>query len=159
MSNGSGFSATNLASRYGWAWVALCGAIALHVTDEATTGFLAVYNPTVIELRTRYSWFPMPVFEFRQWLTGLICAVAVGFLLSPLFFSGLPWTRPIAYFMAITMTANGLGHTLGTIMGRSVETVHFARPMPGFYSSPFLIIASVYLFRATRALAKSKSLG
>lgn len=37
--------------RFGWAWVALCAALRLHIADEASTGFLSVYNRTVVELR------------------------------------------------------------------------------------------------------------
>ena len=33
------------------AWILLCLALALHVFDEATTGFLGVYNPTVLAIR------------------------------------------------------------------------------------------------------------
>jgi hypothetical protein len=58
--------------------------------------------------------------------------------------------RPIAYVFAILMLVNGLGHTLGTIFGRTVESVRFPRPMPGFYSSPFLLVASVYLLSQLR---------
>jgi hypothetical protein len=43
------------------------------------------------------------------------------------------------------MLLNGLGHTIFTVLGRTVETVHFSRPAPGFYSSPLLLAASVYL--------------
>ena len=47
------------ARKLGFAWIALCFALALHVVDEALTGFLSVYNPTVLALRSRYAWFPM----------------------------------------------------------------------------------------------------
>jgi len=47
-------------------------AFALHISDEATTGFLGVYNPTVSMLRAGGDWFPMPTFEFREWLVWLI---------------------------------------------------------------------------------------
>lgn len=132
--------------RLGWAWLALCCALALHVTDEALTGFLSVYNPTVLALRARLGWWPMPTFQFREWLVGLIVFVCVIFLLAPLFFrgGGRP-IRPLAWVFAVLMIGNGIGHTLGTIAGRSVASVHFPRPMPGFYSSPFLIAASVWV--------------
>jgi hypothetical protein len=39
---------------FGCAWFALTVAFALHILDEATTGFLAVYNPTVIAMRARW---------------------------------------------------------------------------------------------------------
>ena len=115
--------------------------LAIHVADEALTGFLAVYNPTVIALRERFSWFPMPVFRFETWLGGLILLVLVLLSLSPFAFRGASWLRPLAYVFAVVMVANGLGHTAGTIFGRTVESVRFPRPMPGFYSSPALLAA------------------
>jgi hypothetical protein len=131
--------------RLGQAWLALCAALALHVTDEALTGFLSVYNPTVLALRSRLGWWPMPTFQFREWLIGLIVLVCLLFLLSPLFFHGGRPIRPLAAVFAVLMIMNGMGHTLGTIAGRSVASVHFTRPMPGFWSSPFLIAASIWV--------------
>ena len=132
-------------SNFGTAWVALCCALILHVTDEALTNFLAVYNPTVLGLRERFSWFPMPVFEFQTWLAGLVAANVILLSLSPFAFRGWHWLRPFAYVFAVLMILNGLGHILGTIFGRTVASVHFPRPMPGFYSSPALLAAAGYL--------------
>ena len=129
----------------GQAWLWLCLALALHVADEALTGFLGVYNPTVIALRNRFPWFPMPVFSFGQWLGGLIIAVVGLSLLSVFAFKGSRWIRPLGYAFALLMLANAIGHTMGTLFGRTVESVQFARPMPGFYSSPFLFAAAIYL--------------
>jgi len=47
----------------------------------STTGFLHVYNPALTAMRARRGWFPMPTFEFRQWLTAP--SVAVSILLRP----------------------------------------------------------------------------
>ena len=58
----------------GRAWILLCLALALHVFDEARTGFLDVYNPTVLAMRERLGWWPMPTFSFGVWLAGLIGA-------------------------------------------------------------------------------------
>ncbi len=141
--------------KLGIAGVLLCAALALHVTDEALTGFLAVYNPTVVALRERLGYWPMPIFEFRDWLMALIIGVVVLFMLSPVVFLGHRWIRPIFYFFAILMLLNGLGHTLFTILGQTVSSVRFPRPAPGFYSSPFLLIASIYALiqlRRTRTL-------
>jgi hypothetical protein len=55
------------------------------------------------------------------------------------------WLRPLAWFYALLMFFNGMGHTVFTILGRTVESVTFSRPAPGFYSSPFLFIGSVWL--------------
>src|SRR5439155_18675603 len=69
--------------RLGIAWMSFCFALALHVTDEALTGFLSIYNPTVISLRQKLGFWPMPTFEFRGWLTGLTLLVIALALLSP----------------------------------------------------------------------------
>ena len=139
--------------RLGFAWLALTCALALHVLDEALSGFLSIYNPTVLALRAKYSWFPMPTFTFPVWLTGLVLLILVMFALSPFFFRGDRWVRPIAYFMAFVNVLNALSHTTATIFGRTVASVQFPRPAPGFYSSPFLFIASIVLlmeFRKSR---------
>ncbi|HYX70491.1 MAG TPA: hypothetical protein VE825_15255 [Terriglobales bacterium] len=140
-------------ARLGWAWVMLCLALAAHVSDEALTGFLSVYNPTVLAMRARLPWWPMPTFGFREWLTGLIVAVLLLLAASPLAFRNTRWLRPLAYFLAVMMMLNGLGHTLGTIAGHTVAEVRFPRPMPGFYSSPLLLAASIYLLIQLRRSA------
>jgi hypothetical protein len=132
-------------SGFGQPWFALTVAFALHVLDEAVTGFLAVYNPTVTAMRARWGWFPMPPFEFREWLVGLIFVVTLGFALTPLAVRGARWLRPLAWFYALIMFFNGMGHTLFTVLGRTVESVTFPRPAPGFYSSPFLFVGSIWL--------------
>ena len=119
--------------KLGIAWIALCLALALHVIDEASTGFLSVYNPTVLALRAKLGFWP-----------GLIVVVLVLLALSPLVFKGVRWMRPIFYVFAVIMLLNGLGHTAGTILGHTVSSVRFPRPMPGFYSSPLLLLMSVY---------------
>ncbi len=43
------------------------------------------------------------------------------------------------------MVGNGVGHIAGTIVGHTVPGVTFARPAPGFYSSPLLIAAAVWV--------------
>lgn len=140
--------------KLGIAWIALCLALALHVCDEASTDFLSVYNPTVLALRTKLGFWPMPTFEFREWLTGLIVAVLVLLALSPLVFKGAHWTRPVFYIFAIVMLLNGLGHTAGTVLGHTVGSVRFPRPMPGFYSSPLLLVTSVYALLQLRRTRK-----
>ncbi len=133
------------ASGFGRPWFALTVAFALHVMDEATTGFLNVYNPTVTAMRERFSCFPMPTFGFREWLIGLIVGVAICFALTPAAARNAGWLRPLAWFYALIMFFNGIGHTAVTILGHTVASVPVAWPAPGFYSSPFLFIGSVWL--------------
>jgi hypothetical protein len=141
-------------SRLGVAWIAHCLALALHVTDEALTGFLSVYNPTVLALRPS-GWRLPPTFAFSEWLTGLICLLGILLALSPFFFRGARWVRPIGYFFGVINILNALGHITGTIFGQTVASVHFPRPMPGFYSSPFLLAASIYLLMQLSATRRN----
>jgi len=137
--------ASNPNAQLFWAWISLCLALALHVVDEAGTGFLLVYNPTVMALRQRGPWLPFPVFTFGVWLAGLVLATVLLLCGSVFVLHGARWMRPIGYAFAGIMLANGLGHIVGTILGRTVASIRFPRPMPGFYSSPFLLLASLYL--------------
>jgi len=136
--------------KLGIAWVLLCLSLALHVVDEAANGFLYIYNPTVIALREKLGAWPMPTFGFTEWFVGLVAAVVLLLAASPFVFRGARWIRPIFYIFIVIMFFNGIGHTLGTIFGRTVSTVHFSRPMPGFISSPFLLAASIYAFMQLR---------
>jgi hypothetical protein len=71
--------------------------------------------------------------------------------MTPFAFRNARWLRPLAYFFAITMLLNGMGHTLATIFGQTVSSVHVPRPAPGFYSSPLLFAGSIYLLISLRA--------
>ena len=134
-----------LLRRLGIAWIAIWVALALHVTDEAINGFLFINNPTVTALRERFGFWPMPTFTFEGWLTDLAIGILVLALLTPFAFRNAGWMRPIMYFSAIVLCiANACGHTLATIFGRTVSTVHFSRPAPGFVSSPVLLFAGIY---------------
>jgi hypothetical protein len=145
--------------RLGVAWVLLCLGLALHVTDEALTGFLSVYNPTAREIARRTGFGP-PTFTFGIWLGGLITAVVVLLALSPFAFRNARAWRPLGYLFAVIMFLNGISHTAGTIRGHTFADITFPRPMPGFYSSPFIFAAAVWLFwnlRNTRPTQGSRS--
>ena len=143
---------------FGRAWFFLCLALLLHVTDEALTGFLRIYNPIVIAFRQKVPWLPFPTFEFDVWLAGLLIAVTALLLLTPFAVRGAGWLRPLAYLFAGLMVMNALGHTAGTIAGPSFP-VPIPRPMPGFYSSPVLLAASIYLLYQLRARTASDRQG
>ncbi|MBI1747439.1 MAG: hypothetical protein HYR55_12725 [Acidobacteria bacterium] len=138
-----------LARRFGAAWLGLCLAFAAHVVDEATTGFLAVYNPTVAAIHARLPWLPLPTFTFRVWLRILIVAVSLLLGLSVFAFRGVPWLRPLAYTFAVVMLLNSAGHTVGTI--------YMGRAMPGVYSSPLLFMGAIWLLVATRHTRKGEA--
>jgi hypothetical protein len=148
-------SAAQRTPRLGQAWLALCIALVLHVADEALTGFLSLWNPTVAAVHLRWPWFPMPTFRFDLWLGGLIVGVVLLFSVSPQFYRGGGALRLPAYLIAVLIgVGNGLGHTVATILGHTVPEVRFARPAPGFYSSPLLIAAAVWLIVELRRTAE-----
>jgi len=95
---------------FGKAWVALAASLALHVTDEALTDFLSVYNPAVLAIRSRYSWIPLPTFSFAMWIGGLAVLVVLLFTLSPVAFRGAKWIVIMAVPFSVMMVGNGLGH-------------------------------------------------
>jgi len=144
------------ASGFGRPWFALTVAFALHVVDEAATGFLSIYNPTVSAMRERWGWFPMPTFTFREWLVGLISVIVLCFALTPLAARNVRWLRPLAWIYALIFFFNAIGHTSVTILGRTVASVPVHRPAPGFYSSPLLFFGSAWLMMRLWKTAQPK---
>jgi hypothetical protein len=119
------------------AWVGLCLALALHIVDEALTDFLSVYNPAVQSIREHFSWLPLPTFTFQIWLGGLIVAVIILSSLTVFVLRGARWMTLVSYAFGALMLVNGLLHIAGSI--------HLGRLMPGVYSAPVLLAASLYL--------------
>ena len=128
---------TSRTRQWGMAWVFLALAIALHVTDEALTGFLPLYNSIVESLRESYPWVPLPTFSFPLWLTGLVIGVLVLLCLSPFVFGGSAFLRPVSYVLGVLMTGNALGH-----IGASI---YWGILAPGVLSSPILLLAALAL--------------
>ncbi|MBI2214708.1 MAG: HXXEE domain-containing protein [Acidobacteria bacterium] len=124
--------------RWRVAWVGLAIALALHVTDEALTGFLPVYNAIVRDVRANYPFVPLPTFTFQVWLTGLVAAVTAMLAVTPFLDSDSRRMRVVSMLLAFVMVGNALGH-----LGASI---YWRRPAPGVYSSPVLLIAAVSLF-------------
>jgi len=93
----------------------------------------------------------MPTFEYSEWLVGLILVNLVLLALTPFAYVNARGLRPLAYLFAAIMLLNGMGHTIFTVLGQTVPSVRFPRRARGFYSSPFLLITSIYLYvRAAR---------
>ena len=115
-------------------------ALAVHVTDEALTDFLSIYNPAAQSIRDAVSWAPVPIFEFNAWLAALIGAVVALLALSPFAFRGAHPLRAVAYAFSILMMLNALAHSVGSLL--------LGRAMPGVYSSPLLLAAAVFLLHS-----------
>jgi hypothetical protein len=133
---------------FGVAWVALCAALAVHVADEASTNFLSVYNPAVQPIRSHLPFIPLPTFSFPVWLGGLIVAVIVLFSLSPFAFHASRLMVSLSYFFGSVMLGNGLMH-----IGSSI---YMGRLMPGVYSSPLLLVCSLYLLTSVHNYGREK---
>ena len=130
--------------RHHWlAWMGLCGALAVHVADDALTGFLDFYNPAVRAVREKYPLLLLPTFNFDVWLSLMVFATVMLFAVSFFVWKGRWAMRPISHVFAVFMLVNGLLHIAVSIyMGKLVS---------GVYTSPLLIAASIALIAYTRA--------
>ena len=128
--------------RWGTAWIGLTLALAVHVTDEALTGFLSLWNPLVLSLRDRVEWSPLPTFRFADWLAGLVMLLLVLIVLSGLVFRGVGWMRPVSYVFACFMMLNGIGHLAASL--------YLGRPASGVYSAPLLLVTAGFLLVSVR---------
>jgi hypothetical protein len=132
--------------RHARAWLLLDAALALHVVDEALSGFLDFYNPLVLQLRAALGFWPMPTFTFGVWLFGLIALVIILAALTPAVRRGATGTRLLGWVLAVIMLGNGIAHLAGSI--------YYRRWLPGATSAPFLLAASIMLINATRARSR-----
>jgi len=140
---------SNRLRRYHWlAWMALCGALAIHITDEAMSGFLEWYNPTVRAMREKYPRLLLPTFTFEVWISLLIFAVVALSAVSYFVWKGRWAMRPISHVFAVFMLTNGLLHIAHSLYMREF--------MPGVYTSPLLLAASIALIVYTRAYERSR---
>jgi hypothetical protein len=126
--------------RHMHAWLLLVAGLALHVLDEALTGFLEFYNPLVLAVRARIGWFPMPTFTFGPWLAGLIAGIVILALLAPAVRRGARGTWLASWLFSGVMFPNGLGHLLGSL--------YFHQWLPGTTTAPLLLLASALLARS-----------
>ncbi len=125
--------------------------LALHVFDEATHDFLAVYNPTVEAIRARIPFLPLPTFTFRVWATSLGAGVVLLLCASPLAFRGVPWLRRAAVpFGIVVGVLNASLHLL--------SSAYYHRWMPGAYSSPLLLAAAIFLVLASRTCERAAAI-
>jgi hypothetical protein len=130
--------------RFGFAWLGFGLALSIHVLDEATHDFLAVYTPNARAIRARFPFLPLPAFTFESWLTSLAIAIAIFLCLSPFAFRGMRWARIAAVPVSILVgVLNACGHM--------ISSVYYHRWMPGVYSSPLLLLAAIFLITTARS--------
>ncbi|MBS1807914.1 MAG: hypothetical protein JST84_06965 [Acidobacteria bacterium] len=110
--------------------------------DEALHDFLAIYNPTVQALRQKIPFLPLPTFTFEVWMAGLVLGIVLLLCLTPFAFHGAKWLKVPAKIFAVLMILTGAQHIIASFW--------LGRLMPGIYSSPLLIAASIYLLKANQ---------
>jgi hypothetical protein len=131
------------------AWILMISAISVHVFDEIVTGFLPFYNQLILNLRGRLGFFLMPTLTFGAWVAGLITAIIICFSLTPVVNRGGKFIRVFTTVLGLLMIVNALGHILGS--------VYFARFLPGFWSSPLLLLtAALVVVRGFRGSTEAK---
>jgi Protein of unknown function with HXXEE motif len=145
-------SRLRLRQRHWLAWMGLCGALAVHVADEALTGWLDWYNPAVLAIREQYPFFLLPIllptFTFELFLSLLIFAVVMLTAASYFVWKGRWAMRPISHVLAVVMLSNGLFHI--------AHSIYMRKLMPGVYTSPLLLAASIALIVYTRAYQRAR---
>ncbi|HTW64984.1 MAG TPA: hypothetical protein VME17_10230 [Bryobacteraceae bacterium] len=118
------------------AWLVLCGVLAVHIGDEASTHFLDLYNPEMAALLG----LPGLQFTFPVWIVLLALAVVGLLILSIWVRRGTFWTVQAGYAFAFLMLANGIAHLSFSIYKHAW--------MSGARTSPPLIAAALYLWYA-----------
>jgi len=123
-------------SRVGLAWLLLCLVLAIHVAEEAFTGFLPAYNQTAEALRGLFPFLPVPTLSLTLWLSITIGLVAFLTALAPFAYRGFAIMRVATVGLSLVVLANVTGHVGGSFLAGA--------PMPGVYSTPLLAAAGIY---------------
>jgi hypothetical protein len=142
---------------FGFAWLLLCVAFALHIWDEAAHDFLSYYNATALTLYGHFSWIPRMDVTFRQWIIGSLVFIVACVGLTPLAFRNARWLRPLAYPFGLILFLISIGHVVAQILGGTVPSVRFDGISPGFYTAPLLLAASGYLLWRLRRTSDSRA--
>jgi protein-S-isoprenylcysteine O-methyltransferase Ste14 len=126
------------------AWLYLCAHLAAHGVEEAINGFVDVWNPFLASVRARTG-LPLPLFTFDGWLTALVIGVLALTAMTPLVRRGVRGFRVASYLFAGLMIANGVNHL--------ASPLYLGRFLPGQFTSPLLILASIWLILAARRVS------
>jgi protein-S-isoprenylcysteine O-methyltransferase Ste14 len=126
------------------AWLYLCLHLAAHGVEEALNGFVDVWNPFLASMRARTG-IPLPQFVFQDWLTMLVAGVAALTAMTPLVARGTRGFRAGSYIFAALMIFNGVNHLSSPL--------YLGRFLPGQFTSPLLILASIWLILETRRVS------
>ena len=129
------------------AWLYVCLHLAAHGVEEALTGFVDVWNPVLLTMQAATG-IPLPQLVFDEWLTTLAVVVIALTAMTPLVARGVRGFQTGSYVLAFVMIANGVNHL--------ASPLYLGRFLPGQYTSPLLIVASLWLIRQTYGVTRSR---
>lgn len=124
-------------------WLALCLALAVHVADEVSSGFLLAYGEAAEAVRKLLPFVPEPSVAVTLMLAASIGFVAVLTGLTPLAYRGVRGMRIALFWFVGLALANVVGHVGSSVLA--------GRWMPGVRSTPLLLAACVYAVVADRS--------
>jgi hypothetical protein len=117
-------------------WLALCFCLAVHVAEEAFTGFLPVYSDATRAVGDLFPYVTSPslALAVSMWMGVAFIATLTG--LSPFAYRGASWMRVATIGVALVALANVSGHAGGSMLA--------GRVLPGTYTTPLLAAAGIY---------------
>jgi hypothetical protein len=118
----------------------LCLVLALHVAEEAYTGFLPAYSEATRAVGDLFPYVAYPSLAVAMSMWMSVAFVATLTVLVPLAYRGVPWMRPATIGVALVALANVSGHAGGSLLA--------GHAVAGVYTTPLLAIAGVYAIAA-----------
>jgi hypothetical protein len=117
-------------------WLALCFCLAVHVAEEAFTGFLPFYSDATRAVSELFPFVTSPslVLAASMWMG--VAFVGILTALAPFAYRGVGWMRVATIGVALIALANVSGHIGGSMLA--------GQALPGVYTTPLLAVAGVY---------------
>ncbi len=117
-------------------WLALCFCLAVHVAEEAFTGFLPFYGDATRAVSELLPFVTSPslVLATSMWMS--VAFVAILTALAPFAYRGASWMRVATIGVSLVALANVSGHIGGSML--------VGQALPGVYTTPLLAVVGVY---------------
>lgn len=114
-------------------------ALLIHVADEAIGDLVSYYNLTIDEINSDLGTTVLPTLILEYWLAAMLIVIAILFSLTRWVSRVSSMARRLVLVVSALMVLNGVGHVIGSIF--------LGHLLPGFWSSPLLIVVSAVVFR------------
>jgi len=120
-------------------WLLQLTALLIHVADEAIGDLVSYYNLTIDEINSDLGTTVLPTLILEYWLAAMLIVIAILFSLTRWVSRVSSMARRLVLVVSALMVLNGVGHVIGSIF--------LGHLLPGFWSSPLLIVVSAVVFR------------